>query len=134
LTPERNVWDGEKRREVRPDEPTDRKRRDRSKRRLTTSKKKSARLGERFFLIDVHFFDKFTLGELKWPLLLMPNLASLAARVSTPARAARSKSKTSPSSTTLAPVAALASTLARPARSPSNNFREIDRVDVRRRG
>lgn len=61
MTPERNVWDGEKRREVRRDEPTDRKRRDRSKRRLTTSKEKGARLDERFFLIDVHFFDKILL-------------------------------------------------------------------------
>lgn len=84
--------------------------------------------------IGVHFFDKFTLGELKWPLLLMPNLASLAARVSTPARAARSKSKTSPSSTILAPVAALASTLARAARSPSSELRVVDRGDVKRRG
>jgi hypothetical protein len=132
LTPERNVWDDEERRGLRRANAvvgivdTVRKK-------ISTSKKGSA-LRRAFLLVGVHFFDKFTLGELKWPLLLMPNLASLAAPVLTPARAARSKSKTSPSSTTLAPVAALASTLARPARSPSSNFREIDRVDVRRRG
>jgi hypothetical protein len=108
-------------------------RRYRSKENFDVEKRKRA-LRRAFLLVGVHFFDKFTLGELKWPLLLMPNLASLAAPVLTPARAARSKSKTSPSSTILAPVAALASTLARAARSPSSELRVVDRGDVKRRG